>query len=134
MKRRNLILAAFLLTACRTQPRNLSALLPAEAGGWVRERVITTPAGEAPATAQKAGMVQWASADYSREGKVRVTVQIVEMKGETSAFEMQQKFHEPDAATFYKGPLFVVLRLGNAEMAEVQAFARALQEKLSLER
>jgi hypothetical protein len=131
MKRRNLILAAFLLVGCRTEPRNLSAVLPAEAEGWTCDRVITTPPGEAPEGARQAGLVQWATADYSSSGKGRVTVQIVEMKGETSAFEMQQKFHEPDTATFYKGPLFVVVRRGTTAEADVQAFTRILQSRIT---
>ena len=79
-------------------------------------------------------MVQWATADYSSGAKGRVTVQIVEMKSETSAFEMQQKFHEPDAATFYKGPMFVIVRRGTASDADAQPFTRALQSRLSLDR
>ena len=51
------------------------------------------------------------------------------MKGETSAFEMQQKVHEPDSISFYKGPLFVIVRRGTAEPADAQAFARALERK-----
>jgi hypothetical protein len=131
MKRRNLIVLAFLLAGCDSKPKNLSALLPGAAGGWIRQQVVAMPLDEAPEAIRRAGIVQWASTDYSHEGKGRVTVSISEMRGETSAFELQQRVHEPDSINFYKGALFVVVKRGTAEPADARAFARALEASLT---
>jgi len=56
---------------------------------------------------------------------------VAEMKVDASAFELQQKFHEPDTVSLYKDSLFVVIRRGTAELQTVRDFARALEPRLT---
>ena len=136
MKRKEAILAYifFLLASCSRRPPELSAILPENVAAWTREAVRSMSASDAPEVVRSAGMNRWATADYHLGSAQRIAVEIYAMKGETSAFELQQKFHESDTITFYKGPLFVVARRKAGEPADLQSFARSLQSQLILDR
>jgi hypothetical protein len=79
-------------------------LLVSETTGWKRGDV-KVPA-EVPAAAESLGVVSSAEAVYAGAGRVRVRV--LQMKAETVAFEMMQKWRHTDGLGAYKGPYFFI--------------------------
>ncbi|MDZ4800227.1 MAG: hypothetical protein SGI92_18880 [Bryobacteraceae bacterium] len=105
MNRRSLIFLPLFLAACSKSGKSLEDLLPHELGGWKRGDV-TTPA-EVPAAAEALGAVGSAGALYLGEGRVRVRV--LEMKAETVAFELMQRWRpQTDGLGTYKGRHFFI--------------------------
>lgn len=104
MDRRSVIFISLFLAACAKSGKSLSELLPSEPGGWKRGDV-KTPA-EVPETAQALGVVDSAEALYLGDGRVRVRV--LQMKTDTVAFELMQKWRHTDGLGANKGPYFFI--------------------------
>ena len=86
---------------------------------------------DAPDFVRQAGLNQWIQVSYRGTG--RITVKAYELKTETNAFELMQKWRrDKDEIAFYKGPLFVTSAAANNESRPVlDQFVRDLQGKIS---
>ena len=121
-----------MLTGCAKTQRDLHKILPETIpSGWVREDQRAMTAEDAPQFIRDAGLNQWMQASYRGTG--RITVKIYELKSETNAFELMQKWRrDKDETAFYKGPLFVTAAAATNEARPVlDQFTRDLQSKIS---
>ena len=105
MNRRSVIFLPLFLAGCTKYGKGPAEMLPAEPGGWKRGDV-KSPA-EVPPVAESLGVVASAEALYLGEGRVRV--RCLQMKAETVAFELMQKWRpQTDGLGAYKGPYFFI--------------------------
>jgi hypothetical protein len=106
MHRRTLLTAALGVAACRTSSKPLDSVLPQQlAGGWSRGDV-QSPAGDTPVIVTELRPANSAEATYTGPSSVRRRV--FEMKSETSAFDLIQKWRQADGLAAYKGPYFLI--------------------------
>ena len=126
MIRSVLTLAAFLLLGCGGSPRALDESIPASVDGWTRSQLVPISASDAPEIVRSLGLEQAAAATYT--GTSRVSVKIYRMKVQTSAFELIQKWRQPDGLAVYSGPYFVVADPGSG--ADASRLLQALQKSL----
>jgi hypothetical protein len=125
MERRIFLIGFACLAGCgRTDP-DPAAMLPERLEGWVREDIRPLALEEAPPMMLGLGLKGWSQAAYRHDTQGRIMVEVYRMGTESGAFELQQKFHDPETAAFYQGPIFFVVKRGTASAAAQQEFARA---------
>ena len=115
---------------CGRSERDLRSLLPQQVdGGWSRADVQPLHASDLPADIT--GM-PWTNAVIARyRGPAAVNTRLIEMKSETVAFELMQRWRQSEGLAFYKGPLFVVCRPDGATPEQLSQFTRALQNAMA---
>lgn len=124
MFRRELFALAGALAACRKSDPGFEQVLPGEvAGGWRRSQL--TAAQNAPDLIRQHSPVASAEAVYTGVGTIRVRAW--QMKSETSAFELMQKWRQSDGISAYKGAYFFVAEAAGADRNAVLSFLRELQ-------
>jgi hypothetical protein len=92
--------------SCSSPTRPLADVIPATADGWTRSQVTPLPANDAPEMVRQLGLEQAVSATYT--GPSKISVKIFRMKGQTSAFELIQRWRQSDGLAVYSGPFFLV--------------------------
>ncbi len=128
MTRRHFLSSAILLTSCSQPSKSLAEVLPTQLGSWSRRRLRAISADSYPPLIARLGVSKGAAASYESEG--RIEVQIFEMKVETSAFELIQKWPQQDGLAIYKGPYFAIGTSRDAGRDKVGMLLRELQSKL----
>ncbi|MEJ7607169.1 MAG: hypothetical protein WKF37_13110 [Bryobacteraceae bacterium] len=128
MTRRHLLGSALLLLSCSQPTKSLAEVLPTQFGSWSRRRIRPISPDRYPPLIAGLGVSKAASADYEGEG--RIQLQIYEMKVETSAFELIQKWQQRDGLAIYKGPYFVVAKSRESDPKVVAGFLREFKLKL----
>jgi hypothetical protein len=112
------------LCACRTEAPTRA--LPEQVADYRR---VSLEPGSAPEDIAQRGVAQAVRAAY--QGKARVAVEVYQMKSETSAFELVQKWRaEPGRVAFHSGRNFVVIS-STLPQPELVAFSQALQRSVS---
>ena len=127
MTRCVLTIAAFLLLSCGGSSRSLDETVPVSLDGWTRSQISPLPPAEVPEVIRGLGLAQAVSATYT--GPSTVSVRVFRMKGQTSAFELIQKWRQSDGLAVYSGPYFLVADPGVGPGASrlLQALQKSLQ-------
>ena len=84
---------------------------------------------DAPPLMLGLGLKGWSQAAYGHDTQGRLIVEVYRMGTEPGAFELQQKFHDPETAALYQGRFFFVVKRGTSSDAGQREFARALQSQ-----
>ena len=114
------------LVGCGSSTRPLTEAIPATVDSWTRSQITSLPESEAPEMVRQLGLDQAVSATFT--GPATVPVKIFRMKGQTSAFELIQKWRQTDGLAVYSGPYFIVADPGSGPQAS--ALLQALQKNL----
>jgi hypothetical protein len=129
MPRLALALIAIVSLSCVRQPNPLKEILPVQVQRtWTLEEARPLPNEEAPAAIRAQGLKRSLVAGYRGNG--RIHVRVFEMGGETTAFEMIQKWRQTDGLAFYKGPYFVVGESADVDRTTLSGFLQALQRDI----
>jgi hypothetical protein len=129
MARLLIVLAAVYAASCARTSSPLKDILPVQVQRtWTLEEAKVLPNDEAPAAIRAQGLQRAVSAVYRGNGRIRLRV--FEMGGETSAFELIQKWRQTDGLAFYKGKYFVVGETNDADRATLSGFLQALQREI----
>jgi hypothetical protein len=129
MPRLVLALIAIISISCAGQRNPLKEILPVQVQRtWTLEEARTLPNEEAPAAIRAQGLKRSLIAVYRGNGRIRVRV--FEMSGETTAFEMIQKWRQTDGLAFYRGRYFVVGESGDVDRTTLSGFLQALQRDI----
>jgi hypothetical protein len=99
-------------------------------GGWTREDIQPLHASDLPADVTGMPWKQAVIARY-RSSSGAVNVRLIEMKSETEAFELTQRWRQSEGLAFYKGQYFVVCRPDGVDQQRLSEFTRALQNAFS---
>jgi len=114
------------LVGCGSPSRPLTEAVPTSVDSWTRSQVTSLPENEAPEMVRQLGLDQAVSATFT--GPATVPVKIFRMKGQTSAFELIQKWRQSDGLAVYSGSYFIVADPGSG--SEAGALLQALQKNL----
>lgn len=116
------------LTACGGSSRTLREILPSQVGGgWTLKGSESLPAEETPAAAQTLAVAGGVEATYTGNGG-SIQVRLLDMKAETNAFEMVQKWRPSDGQALYRGQYFFVARSKDQEPSVVSGFLQEFQK------
>ena len=119
------------LVGCGSSTRPLTEAIPATVDSWARSQITSLPESEAPEMVRQLGLDQAVSATFTgpaATGPAAVPVKIFRMKGQTSAFELIQKWRQTDGLAVYSGPYFIVADPGSGPQAS--GLLQALQKNL----
>lgn len=111
MTRLIMLIGATLLAGCGGTGQSLEKTVPATIDGWSRTQIAPLPAADAPDLVRQLGLDEAVSATYT--GPSAVSLKIFKMKGQTSAFELIQKWRQSDGLASYNGPYFIVAEPGS---------------------
>ncbi len=121
-----IVFAALFAVGCARRSDPLKDILPVQVQrAWTLEETHSLHDPEVPPAIQAAGLKRALSAVYKGNGHIQVRV--FEMGGETSAFEMIQKWRQSDGLAFYKGVYFVVGQSADVDHDTLSSFLQALQ-------
>ncbi|MBI1895543.1 MAG: hypothetical protein HYZ57_12865 [Acidobacteria bacterium] len=113
--------------ACRRSEPPVSEILPPTVQDrWKLAGTSTIPAEQTPGVVRSLGVARAFRAVYRAEKQI--TVDLYEMRGETSAFELIQKWRQSEAPAFHKGRYFVTAS-GDAPES-LRAFLAALERAM----
>jgi len=129
MERQTFLILAVFLFGCSRESPGPATKLPDRIDGWVREEIRTMALADAPQIILGLGLKEWSQASYRHDTQGRVVVEVYRMGTEPGAFELQQKFHDPDTAAFYQGSFFFAVKRGTSSAAGQQEFARTLRNR-----
>lgn len=129
MERRIFLIGFAGLAGCARTDPDPASILPERLEGWVREEIRPMALEDAPPQMLGLGLKRWSQAAYRHETQGRIMAEVYRMGTEPGAFELQQKFHDPETAAFYQGPFFFVVKRGTSSDAGQQEFTRALQRQ-----
>lgn len=98
-------------------------------GSWNGKESRTLSIESAPEPARALGLVRVLRTDYEGTPTVRATV--YEMKAETGAFELMQKWRrEPGTLSFHRSRFLVVVESPSGDVSVLNRFARAFERLL----
>ena len=106
MMRWLLLMMAVLLLNCSGPTRPLAETIPATVDGWTRSDVKLLQDNEVPEMVRRLGVEEAVSTTYT--GPAAIPVKVFKMKGQTSAFELIQKWRQSDGLAVYSSSFFVV--------------------------
>lgn len=129
--RRTTLLLAIAVASCREAPKELAQALPREVGpGWSLQQSKPLPVEEAPAAARMLSLTSSVTATYKDASGKPLSLRLLDMKAETNAFELVQKWRPQDGQALYKGRYFFVAEAPDHPPSTVSAFLRAFQGAL----
>lgn len=129
MTRLPLTLAVLLTISCGRPQNPLKEVLPVQVQRtWTLHEARNLPIEDAPTIINGQGLKRSLLAVYRGNGTIRI--RLYEMGVEASAFELIQKWRQPDGAAFYKGRYFVVADSSDVDRDTLSSFLQALHHDL----